>query len=39
MSINQNPNAILVKIYQICESLLKPDKDKIALRLIAKMGC
>lgn len=34
MSINQNPNAILVKIYQICESLLKPNKDEIALQEI-----
>lgn len=34
MSINQNPNAILVKIYHICESLLKPNKDEIALQRI-----
>ena len=34
MSINQNPNAILVKIYQICESLLRPNKDEIALQRI-----
>lgn len=34
MSINQNPNTILVKIYHICESLLKPNKDEIALQRI-----
>lgn len=31
MSNNQNPNAILVKIHHICQSLLKPNKDEITL--------
>lgn len=34
MSIYQNPNAIIAKIYQICESLLIPNKDQIALKKI-----
>lgn len=34
MSIYQNPNFIIAKIYQICESLLIPNKDQIALKEI-----